>query len=165
MEELGGGSQWYDRWLAKSAALLYYWIVIALYIFSPNSAYRFMELVEGHAYHTYDLYLRASETELKNRPAPAIALDYYRDGDLYMFDEFQSAQIPNGRRPKIDNLYDVFVAIRDDEMEHVKTMRSCQQTDAQATLHSPHHLTLATPRSTELNFADTTPETQSTITG
>lgn len=165
MEELGGDSQWYDRWLAKSAALLYYWIVIALYFVSPNSAYHFMELVEGHAYHTYDLYLRKYAQELKNRPAPAIAIEYYRDGDLYMFDEFQSSQLPNGRRPKIDNLYDVFVAIRDDEMEHVKTMRSCQQPDAQTILHSPHHPELTAPLPTDLNLVATSTETQEPIVG
>jgi ubiquinol oxidase len=31
------------------------------------------------------------------------------------------------RRPQIHNLYDVFVAIRDDEMEHVKTMEYFQK--------------------------------------
>jgi len=36
------------------------------------------------------------------------------------------------------NLYDVFVAIRDDELEHVKTMIACQQPDAQQTFQSPH---------------------------
>ncbi|MEO0768097.1 MAG: plastoquinol terminal oxidase, partial [Cyanobacteria bacterium J06649_4] len=61
-----------------------------------------------------------------------------RDGDLYMFDEFQTAHAPAHRRPKIDNLYDVFVAIRDDEMEHVKTMVACQKPEGKNTLASPH---------------------------
>ncbi len=43
-----------------------------------------------------------------------------------MFDEFQTSQPPETRRPVIETLYDVFVAIRDDEMEHVKTMVACQ---------------------------------------
>ena len=30
------------------------------------------------------------------------------------------------RRPPCDNLYDVFVNICDDEWEHVRTMRACQ---------------------------------------
>ena len=30
------------------------------------------------------------------------------------------------RRPSIDNLYDVFVNVRDDEAEHMKTMQFCQ---------------------------------------
>ncbi len=57
-----------------------------------------------------------------------------------MFDEFQTTHPPQERRPKI-NLYDVFVtAIRDDELEHVKTMIACQQ----PTLNKPSrvHTTL-----------------------
>ena len=34
------------------------------------------------------------------------------------------------RRPKIENLYDVFVAIRNDEMQHVQTMQYLQERDA-----------------------------------
>ena len=56
MEELGGNAFWGDRVLARSAALLYYWIVVALYVVSPNSAYNFMEMVEEHAYTTYDKF-------------------------------------------------------------------------------------------------------------
>ena len=33
---------------------------------------------------------------------------------------------PVPRRPKCENLYDVFVNIRDDEVEHESTMQSCQ---------------------------------------
>ncbi|MGG6297322.1 alternative oxidase [Leptolyngbya sp. AN02str] len=137
MEELGGGDNGIDRILARSVALLYYWIICALYVFSPRAAYHFMELVEGHAYRTYNKFLKENEAELKALPAPAIAVQYYRDGDLYMFDEFQSARVACDRRPAVNNLYDVFVAIRDDEQEHVKTMVACQRADANTTL-SPH---------------------------
>lgn len=138
MEELGGGERWIDRFLARHTALLYYWIVIGLYLVAPNAAYNFMELVEQHAYASYDKFLTQEEKHLKTLPAPQIAIDYYRDGDLYMFDEFQTAQQPAQRRPEINNLYDVFVAIRDDEMEHVKTMVACQLPDAQMQFSSPH---------------------------
>lgn len=137
MEELGGGNFWLDRLLARSVALLYYWIVCALYVISPRSAYHFMELVEGHAYRTYHKFLKENEATLKTQPAPAIAVQYYRDGDLYMFDEFQSGRVPAERRPEVNNLYDVFLAIRDDEQEHVKTMVACQRSEADFTL-SPH---------------------------
>ncbi len=43
------------------------------------------------------------------------------------FDSFTttgSAAAP--RRPPCDNLYDVFINIRDDELEHVVTMTACQ---------------------------------------
>lgn len=140
MESLGGASFWGDRFLAKTTALIYYWIIVALYFISPRSAYNFMELVEQHAYGSYHKFLTAEETQLKAQPAPEVAKRYYQDGDLYMFDEFQTAKAPTERRPKIDNLYDVFVAIRDDEMEHVKTMVACQQTNAQLSFKSPHTL-------------------------
>lgn len=47
-------------------------------------------------------------------------------GDLYYFDKFQTAAKVEPRRPPCRNLYDVFAAICDDEGEHVKTMRACQ---------------------------------------
>ncbi len=137
MEALGGNRVWSDRMIAKSAALVYYWIIVGVYLVSPQSAYHFMELVEKHAYASYNKFLHQAEAMLKAEPAPEIAQRYYRDGDLYLFDEFQTAQVPESRRPIIDNLYDVFVAIRDDEMEHVKTMLACQQPQDQACL-SPH---------------------------
>jgi ubiquinol oxidase len=49
-------------------------------------------------------------------------------GDYYLFDEFQTSQVRTAepRKPSCDNLYDVFINIRDDEGEHVKTMAACQ---------------------------------------
>jgi ubiquinol oxidase len=138
MESLGGSSFWGDRLLARTTALIYYWIIVLVYMVSSKSAYHFMELVEEHAYASYDKFLNAEAESLKQQSAPNVALQYYRDGDLYMFDEFQTAHTAASRRPVIDNLYDVFVAIRDDEMEHVKTMVACQQPTAQLSLLSPH---------------------------
>ena len=48
IEALGGGDNWRDRALGRSAALIYYWVVVVVYLLFPHSAYRFMELVEGH---------------------------------------------------------------------------------------------------------------------
>ena len=138
MESLGGNHFWLDRILARTVALIYYWIIVGVYLVSPKAAYHFMELVEEHAYHTYDEFLTEYADQLKTEFPPQVAINYYRDGDLYMFDEFQTAQVPASRRPTIETLYDVFVAIRDDEGEHVKTMVACQSHDAAATLHSPH---------------------------
>ncbi|OCQ90240.1 plastoquinol terminal oxidase [Nostoc sp. MBR 210] len=144
MESLGGDAFWGDRLLAKTTALIYYWIITFLYFFSPRSAYHFMELVEKHAYSSYHKFLTANEIELKAQSAPLVAICYYRDGDLYMFDEFQTSHTLSERRPQIENLYDVFVAIRDDEMEHVRTMEACQQTNAQLSFKSPHTLEMET---------------------
>jgi ubiquinol oxidase len=137
-EEMGGNQFWIDRFVARGGAFVYYWIIVLVYMIAPRSAYRFMQLVEEHAYHSYDTFLQEHGDELKAQPAPPVAIQYYCCGDLYLFDEFQTSRPPEERRPKIDNLYDVFVAIRDDEMEHVKTMIACQRNDAQATFKSPH---------------------------
>lgn len=127
MEELGGSQLWKDRFVAQHAAFFYYWIAVALYIMNPTMAYNINQCVEEHAYATYDNFLRDHEEELKAFPAPEIAIQYYRDGDLYMFDEAQTNTNGRPRRPVINNLYDVFVAIRDDELDHVKTMAALQQ--------------------------------------
>jgi ubiquinol oxidase len=138
MESLGGDRAWGDRFLAQHAAMGYYWIVVPLYMLLPRYAYYMMELIEDHAYHTYDTYLSTHGEALKTQPAPQVAINYYRDGDLYMFEEMQTTSRPEFRRPKVDNLYDVFVNVRDDEREHVKTMVACQQPEAQITFKSPH---------------------------
>ena len=36
-----------------------------------------MELIEQHAYDTYDTYLNAHAEDLKVQPAPQIAINYY----------------------------------------------------------------------------------------
>ena len=124
MEELGGNDRFFDRFLAQHIAFGYYAVVILLYLINPVEAYNLNEDVEEHAFSTYDEYLRENEEKLKALPAPQAAINYYVDGDMYMFDEFQTdCEI---RRPVIDNLYDVFVAIRDDEAAHVNTMKMLQ---------------------------------------
>jgi ubiquinol oxidase len=138
MESLGGNCNWGDRFLAQHLAIAYYWLIVSLYILLPRYAYYAMELIEEHAYQTYDAYLKANEDLLKTQPAPQVAINYYRDGDLYMFEEMQVTSHATFRRPKVDNLYDVFINIRDDEREHVKTMVACQQPEAQLTFSSPH---------------------------
>jgi ubiquinol oxidase len=138
MESLGGNQSWGDRFLSQHLAMVYYWIVVPLYLVLPRYAYYMMELIEQHAYHTYDTYLTTHEAYLKTQPAPQIAINYYRDGDLYMFEEMQIGAHDEFRRPKVDNLYDVFVNIRDDENEHVKTMVFCQKAEAQQSFQSPH---------------------------
>ncbi|MGB7443655.1 MAG: alternative oxidase [Coleofasciculaceae cyanobacterium] len=131
MESLGGNQYLIDRVFAQICGSIYYWILVWVYALSPASAYRFMEEVEAHAFHTYDKFLTKHAEELKTQPAPQAALTYYGEGELYMFDAFQTAKQEDIRRPQIESLYDVFVAIRDDEMEHVKTMTACQQPEAE----------------------------------
>lgn len=145
MESLGGNQAWGDRFLAQHLAVAYYWIVVPIYMLLPKAAYYMTELIEEHAYHTYDQFLQTHEATLKTQPAPPIAINYYRDGDLYMFDEFQTSIHTELRRPQVDNLYDVFVNIRDDEGEHLKTMIACQQSEGLKTFTSPHSVVLTLP--------------------
>ncbi|KAF5728889.1 ubiquinol oxidase 4 chloroplastic/chromoplastic [Tripterygium wilfordii] len=135
MEELGGNAWWVDRFLAQHIAIFYYLMTVFMYALSPRMAYHFSECVEGHAFATYDKFIKAHGEDLKKKLAPAVAVEYYTKGDLYLFDEFQTSRPPNTRRPKIENLYDVFVNIRDDEAEHCKTMKACQ---THGNLRSPH---------------------------
>ncbi|XP_077216177.1 alternative oxidase family protein [Tasmannia lanceolata] len=135
MEELGGNSMWFDRFLAQHIAVFYYFMTVFMYALSPRMAYHFSECVEEHAYSTYDKFIKRKGEELKRLPAPEVAVKYYTEGDLYLFDEFQTARTPYTRRPTIENLYDVFVNIREDEGEHCKTMKACQ---IHGNLRSPH---------------------------
>lgn len=109
MEELGGSSRWADRFLARHIALVYFWANVFAYIVSPSLAYHFSELVEHHAFLTYDKLLRERELELKcEAPIPLIAHQYYADGE---------------REPRIiESMYDVILAIRDDEAAHAEDL-------------------------------------------
>ncbi|XP_042420582.1 ubiquinol oxidase 4, chloroplastic/chromoplastic-like [Zingiber officinale] len=135
MEELGGNAFWFDRFLGPFVAFFYYFMTVGMYMLSPRMAYHFSECVEQHAYSTYDKFIKLQGDELKKLPAPAAAINYYLNEDLYLFDEFQTSRTPKTRRPKIENLYDVFINIRDDEAEHCKTMAACQ---THGNLRSPH---------------------------
>lgn len=76
---------------------------------------------------------------MKKLPAPGVAVKYYKGNDLYLFDDFQAERQPGTRRPPCDNLYDVFSNIRDDEWEHVSTMRACQEfAEGRGAVLSPH---------------------------
>ena len=177
MEELGGSEEFFDRFVAQHIAFFYFWIVVALYIAAPAVAYDLNKHVESHAFDTYDKFLTKHAEELKNQPAPQVAVEYYQKGDLYMFDAFQynemlrktqgsvskfgesassnaalvvtdviengpeeskdtrvnrppgssSKELTSPRRPEVNNLYDVFVNIREDEAEHAETMQILQR--------------------------------------
>jgi len=124
MEELGGNDLFFDRFLAQHIAFGYFAMVCVLYLINPVEAYNLNEDVEQHAFETYDAFLKENALVLKSLPAPKAAIEYYVKGDMYMFDAFQTGcEI---RRPEINNLYDTFAAIRDDEAAHVNTMKQLQ---------------------------------------
>jgi ubiquinol oxidase len=71
------------------------------------------------------------EKKLKEQPVPDIARKYYERDNPFLFDLFctvKSRSLPacddtNRIRPlQLNNLYDVFCNIRDDENEHWKTL-------------------------------------------
>eukprot|EP00871_Galdieria_phlegrea_P001577 jgi/Galph1/241/GphlegSOOS_G4928.1 len=138
MECLGGDRRWLDRFFAQHAAVFYYWLLVFYYFLSPSLAYNFSELVEAHAVDTYSEFLDANANILQELPPPKVAEQYYLADNLYMYDEFQN-ELPGTRRPPCNNLYEVFQNIRDDEMEHVKTMHACQEyARLGKVVHSPH---------------------------
>eukprot|EP01040_Poterioochromonas_malhamensis_P005224 gene5224-5602_t len=137
MESLGGNDKYIDRLIAQHIAFFYYWIVVFLYMSFPAVAYNLNKQVESHAYDTYNQFLEEYGDDLKKLPPPAIAKEYYeKEEELYMFDAFhhdgiisadRNHSVDSKRRPTINNLYDVFYHIREDEMEHAKTMEALQK--------------------------------------
>ena len=135
MESLGGNSSVVDRTIAQTMAFGYYWYVVAVYSVSEQAAYHLSELIEDHAYNTYNKYLEEHETMLKTMPVPAIATKYYVDDNPFLFDLFCTVKDLDeegnfsARRPKLESLYDVFVNVRNDEKEHWKTLCNLVQYD------------------------------------
>lgn len=105
MEDLGGDERFVDRFFAQHTAVAYYWLTCLIYLVSPRMAYNLSEQIEEHAYHTYDKFLKQNHTSLILEKPPAVAVDYYDD---------------------VQNLYDVFINVRDDEGAHVKKMQDYQ---------------------------------------
>ena len=132
MESLGGNSSAVDRTLAQTMAFFYYWYVTVVYSFSEPAAYHLSELIEDHAFNTYDQFLKDHGPQLKDMPVPDIARKYYERDDPYLRDQFLTVKETEPKltsRPPLESLYDVFVNIRDDEKEHWKTLCNLVQFD------------------------------------
>jgi ubiquinol oxidase len=54
MEELGGNANAIDRIVAQTVAFVYYWYVVLIYSMNEQAAYHLSELIEDHAYNTYN---------------------------------------------------------------------------------------------------------------
>ena len=129
MEELGGNRSLVDRLLVQPVAVLYYWLLVVTFFFSPSHAYQFCRLVETHAAATYNAFCIANRQILKKIPAPNVARQYYLctgTEDRFLFDRFHVNDHQKARSTKCDNLLDTFVNIRDDEREHVQAMGACE---------------------------------------
>ena len=133
MESLGGSDAFVDRFLAQHLAFGYYWFVVAVYLCNPRAAYHLSELIEEHAFQTYDRFLVSHEEELRARPVPEVAREYYAQPDAMR--EYLDAQSgrTEARRP-LDSLYDVICCVRDDEAAHWETLASLVQYE---TLEAP----------------------------
>ena len=138
-----------DRFIAQHLAFFYYWLVVGLYLVQPAAAYNLNQAVEQEAYATYDAFLQRHEEYLQSQPAPAVAVEYYTGSGQALFDTMHhnnnnnnnnsnnrhsqtTTTLPTSppqRRVKCETLYDCFVAIRDDELEHANTMEALQQQD------------------------------------
>ncbi len=135
MEALGGNSSFIDRTVAQSMAFGYYWYVTAVYSFSEQAAYHLSELIEDHAYNTYNKFLTEHEAKLRSMPVPPVARKYYEEDNPFLFDLFCTVKDVDDagrfsqRRPRLESLYDVFVNVRDDEREHWKTLCNLVQYD------------------------------------
>ena len=155
MESLGGNSSAVDRTLAQGLAFGYYWYVVGVYAMSPRAAYHLSELIEDHAYATYDDFLTRRSDELRTMPVPRIAREYYEADNPFLFDLVsQTCRIDDTaavgtaastitaatataedlsdadacpRRPQLKSLYDVFVCVRNDEREHWESLCSLVQ--------------------------------------
>jgi ubiquinol oxidase len=136
MESLGGNSNVLDRMLAQSMAFVYYWYVVLIYsLVSRQAAYHLSELIEDHAYDTYDEFLNLYAAELKTLPVPEIAKQYYLHDYPSFFPLFctTGTNCPGSKstppRLQLHSLYDVFVCVRNDEKEHWKTLCNLVQYD------------------------------------
>jgi ubiquinol oxidase len=94
MESLGGDQKWWVRFIAQHSAIVYYFILCALFAISPSLSYRFSELLETHAVNTYSVFLENNENLLKELPPTFAAVNYYSLGQSDPFYvEFQASPI------------------------------------------------------------------------
>lgn len=132
MESLGGDQPYWVRLMAQHSALAYYLALCMLWMLSPTLSYKFSEMLETHAVDTYGQFVDENEDKLKELPPSIAAVEYYTVGvSDPMFGEYQTASVSDPNRrvrvpgTNLRSLYDVFVAIRNDEGDHVSTMKSC----------------------------------------
>ena len=103
--------------------------VVVVYALSPRCAYHLSELIEQHAYETYDAFLAERADELRARPVPDVARRYYEAEDAALW-SLVCAEGCAALRPRLESLYDVFVNVRDDERAHWGTLCALVQYDA-----------------------------------
>jgi ubiquinol oxidase len=94
MESLGGDQTWWVRFVAQHSAIVYYFVLCALFAISPSLSYKFSELLETHAVNTYTVFMDNNRDLLKELPPPNAAVNYYSLGISDPFyAEFQASSI------------------------------------------------------------------------
>ncbi|KAK1306685.1 hypothetical protein QJS10_CPA10g01496 [Acorus calamus] len=92
--------KWYERALIFTVQGIFFNAYFLAYIASPKFAHRIAGYLEEEAIHSYTKFLKdLDEGKIENRPAPAIAIDYWR-------------------LPPDATLRDVVVVVRADEAHH-----------------------------------------------
>ncbi|KAF8377300.1 hypothetical protein HHK36_030675 [Tetracentron sinense] len=92
--------KWYDRLLILITHGIFFPAFFLLYLISAKLAHRIVGYMQEEAIHSYTEYLKDIESgAIKNVPAPALAIDYWR-------------------LPNYATLKDVVIAIRADEAYH-----------------------------------------------
>ncbi|KAK9286864.1 hypothetical protein L1049_015270 [Liquidambar formosana] len=92
--------KWYERLLVLTVQGVFFNAFFVLYVLSPKLAHRIVGYLEEEAIHSYTEFLKDIDSgAIKNVPAPAIAIDYWR-------------------LPKDATLKDVIIVIRADEAHH-----------------------------------------------
>lgn len=102
MESLGGDSLWWNRFIARHGAIVYFTVLIVMFMVSPKLAYLSSELLEMHAVHTYTEFYETNEKRLKMMKPTAEALEY---------------------DPYSESFYDIFRYIASDELGHARAMK------------------------------------------
>ncbi|KAL3635315.1 hypothetical protein CASFOL_019862 [Castilleja foliolosa] len=71
--------KWYERLLVLTVQGVFFNAFFVLYMMSPKLAHRVVGYLEEEAIHSYTEYLKDIDSgAIKNVPAPAIAIDYWR---------------------------------------------------------------------------------------
>jgi len=121
--------------LLKAGAFVYYWIIVLVYSSHPGLLITSCSRSKNTSL-TYDAFLQRAWW--RNSSPLASSLKSLSITTAMIFTYLMNFNYAGSQeRPQIRKSHDVFVAIRDDELEHVKTMIAAA-TRRPATFQSPH---------------------------
>ena len=111
MESLHGDRYWWNQFLTRHTAIVYFMVLTLLFLISPKQAYLSSELLERHAYDTYIEFAEQNKFVLSQMQPTYSSVQYM---------------------PKAFSMYNVFVQIANDERQHadeMKTLKSFKTID------------------------------------